>query len=345
VTAAALAALLVSAGACSADVIALTPTADSRIMALYKDNNDGGLFSLSVYNDGTDNIQRSFVLFDLSAVPPGGITKAVLRFTDRDLGYTGNGKAVYAYRTTAPWSETQITWNRRTTASPWHTPGGDFVGTTGVQNSSPYAAALDDPATRSVSLDVTTLVKQWLAGTHPNYGFAITSQTGNQLHFHARENAYGAATVRPTLLIETAAAAPAVYVSRVDNTLIWQPPGVEPHLLGYWMVEQVIHVTNRGTSRAANVVLNNIRWHTYSAQLPVTFGLWITYPPVSPSNPALFGTLEPGETRSLRVLYLPDTWIGDNRRPPIAAGTPMQFSYSGPGISGLLRSIPFPGIP
>ena len=176
------------------------PFVDSRILSLSPNGNEGSITSLAVFNDGSSNVQRSLIFFDLGYLPRSTvIASAELRLVDRDLSFVSGGHPVYAFRTIRPWHETQVTWNRSLTGSLWSNAGGDFAGTTGVYNMAPYAAAFDDPINRTVTFDVTRLVKEWVSGKHPNYGFFLTAPAGHQLHFHSRESD---AAVRPQLTLQ-----------------------------------------------------------------------------------------------------------------------------------------------
>lgn len=190
-----------------ADTIVLSPTGDARILSIIPTTMDGTSQFLSVFNDGGGNVQHTVLQFDVSSVPAGStIASATLRvWRDSNLWSGGDsGLPTNAFRGTKPWVETQVTWNQASNVLPWTNPGGDFVGTTGVQGTNPYASNtlnLPDgtPGIFPLDLNIASLVSEWVNGVHPNDGVFLQAPAGDQLHFHSREA--GDPTVRPTLTI------------------------------------------------------------------------------------------------------------------------------------------------
>jgi len=206
-------AILTASLAWSAQVF-VQPSGDARIEKLLPTMTDGTSAYLSVYSL-SNNIQRTVVQFNLPALSADAvITNATLKlFADANLYPTGNptGQSMEVYRLTRPWVETRVSWTNAARNVPWTTPGGDYVGTTGLPNQKPYASnstVVPDNYTNlsPVELDwnVTGLVQEWYAGTHPNYGLLLLSYPDNGLLFHARES--GAHV--PVLEIDTTNSAP-----------------------------------------------------------------------------------------------------------------------------------------
>jgi len=176
----------------SSQSLMLDPVADTRILKVYPDVNQNAEGLLSVYNnvdDNGDNDQHTLIKFDLSSIPNGAnITSATLTLTVAYFGqFVSNGIPSYVFRATTDWNEAEATWNQPTNTTNWTHLGGDFVGTTGAYNSSPYATNTDNPGGPTVSWDVTSLVREWTSGTVPNQGLLLRADVGNQLHFLARE--------------------------------------------------------------------------------------------------------------------------------------------------------------
>ncbi len=172
-------------------------SADARILSLNPNEADGTWNMLGVYNDGGANLQHSLFFFDLSPIGPGQlIMSATLRvYADSTIYFAGNpsGRSMEVYRLTQPWAETEVTWRVRDVGIPWSTPGGDYVGTTGVRGVSPYAAndtVVPDSYASPLLLtwNITQLVQEWYTGTHANDGLLLLSYPGNGLHFRSREN-------------------------------------------------------------------------------------------------------------------------------------------------------------
>lgn len=202
----------------------LNPTADARIGTVL--GTDGGSIYLSVYDNG-GNIQRTVIQFDLSGLGTNQlITNAVLKlYADASLYPTGNpdGEVMEIYRITEPWTELQVAWYDRTSNDAWETPGGDYVGTTGVADISPYATN-DTTIPGSyysispVELDwnVTSLVQDWYSGIHTNDGLLVLSYPGNGLVFHSRESGSSI----PVLEVDTAVPGGTVITATETNGIV-----------------------------------------------------------------------------------------------------------------------------
>ena len=199
-----LALVMLAAQAVSGAVFQLGPSADTRIGNLF--GNEGGTIYLSVFHDGGPNVQRSLLRFDLSSLGQNGIiTNAVLRlYADPALWSGGNpGQPMEVYRLTQPWNEAEVNWTNRAANASWASPGGDYVGTTGIRDMAPYAVnntsitSLSQPV--ELTWDITSLAQEWYSGARPNNGLMLLSYAGNQLHFRSRENATNA----PVLEVRT----------------------------------------------------------------------------------------------------------------------------------------------
>lgn len=130
-----------------ADTITLTPNNnDTRILSSGANTNYVNQDILTVYDNGPNslnNVQRSLVQFDLGDIPPNQtIAFATLTvFRDSQIWNGGdNGLPSNIYRVTTPWVPNEATWNSASAGVPWTNPGGDYVGTTGVQATNPYAS-------------------------------------------------------------------------------------------------------------------------------------------------------------------------------------------------------------
>jgi hypothetical protein len=77
---------------------------------------------------------------------------------------------------------------------PWMNPGGDYVGTTGMQAMDPYASNMlninmlgstGDNGVGGIfplNFDVTALVTEWYTGVNPNNGLLIGCPAGRRCH-------------------------------------------------------------------------------------------------------------------------------------------------------------------
>jgi hypothetical protein len=180
---------LLAVGSASADVIA--PSAD---VTIYKDanawsdppsdtpgvGNFGAGNSLCIYDiDYTDgagvrSTQRTLIQFDLSAYSAGSIQSAVLKFYVGAVDQSGH---VLAYRVTQSWVEGTGTsgdttdgadWFTFDGSSSWGTAGGDY-------NSTVIADTVVSTSGQWYSLDITSLVQNWVNGTQSNFGLILVS--------------------------------------------------------------------------------------------------------------------------------------------------------------------------
>jgi hypothetical protein len=123
--------------------------------------------------DNINNASRALIEFDLAQlVPqlPAQVIQARLRLSYN--GGTGINHGpdfnVACHRLTAAWVEMQATWNNRQSGTPWGTPGGDLASPPVVTIFSPKLTVWT-----TEYFDITQLLKDWLAGTHPNYGVLL----------------------------------------------------------------------------------------------------------------------------------------------------------------------------
>jgi hypothetical protein len=173
-------------------------SADSRLFSLSPDEAEGTQGFLAIFRE-PGNAQNTIIQFDLSTIPEGStINSATLSlsansnlFPDGNLG----GASMDVYRVTRTWTENEVTWNSAETGTAWTNPGGDYVGTTGVRDASPYASnettLPNNYGVLALEWDITSLVTEWLEGTSPNNGLLVRSFDGNHLHFTSTEHPTG----------------------------------------------------------------------------------------------------------------------------------------------------------
>ncbi|MBC7240838.1 MAG: DNRLRE domain-containing protein [Anaerolineae bacterium] len=145
--------------------IVLTPTADACVLEGYPNVNLGSTSDMwAGYDDFLNppgRIARSYLAFPLPAIPAGQqVITASLRiyhvFT-WDLPDTLDH--ITAYAVNSAWTETGITWN---SAPAWGPAYGSAD--VGFEIGSWY------------ELDVTELVRDWVAGRRPNYGIVLRGE-------------------------------------------------------------------------------------------------------------------------------------------------------------------------
>lgn len=153
----------------------LTAVADAWLNQDSQSSNYGSDQVLKTNKDGDD---RQIVLrFDLSGVPP---TLAVASATLRLYVKKANSDAVDIHRVTYVWNESTVTWNNTENDYDKFVEQATFV----------------PGAIGPLNIDLTPLVRQWVAGKVPNNGIMFVSEDDDS-EFHSRED--GNASFRPRL--------------------------------------------------------------------------------------------------------------------------------------------------
>jgi hypothetical protein len=187
-----------------ADTITLTPNNnDVRLLSAGATTNYINNDIVSVYDNGPNslnNVQRSLLQFDLSVIPANQTIAfaALTLYRDSQIWNGGdNGQPTNVYRVATPWVNTEATWMQASAGVPWTNPGGDYVGTTGMQAMNPYATNMlnlnmvgntgdtGEGGIYPLNFVVTQLVTEWYTGVNPNNGLLVEGPPGNELHFRA----------------------------------------------------------------------------------------------------------------------------------------------------------------
>ncbi|MBS7622821.1 DNRLRE domain-containing protein [Candidatus Bathyarchaeota archaeon] len=165
--------MVLTAEAVNATLTVIQPSnADTHIYEGDPNNNFGASdgFVVGAVSGGRF---RGLVKFDLSSIPSGStvnVAYLLLYYYYRGENNPA-GRTYNAYRVTKDWVETQATWNVYSTGNSWTTPGGDY--TTDGGSSSTVPANTE----QWMIWDVTSIVKAWIEGGQPNYGFIIRDQS------------------------------------------------------------------------------------------------------------------------------------------------------------------------
>jgi autotransporter-associated beta strand protein len=142
---------------------------------------------VTCYNGGPANNQHSLFQFDLGSMPlPDYIASATLTVThDSAIWPQGQaaGQESQIYAVTTPWVPTEVSWNSAAAGVPWTTPGGDYAGLYASNN----AVIPDNAGVVPMSYNVTSLIKEWKAGTLSNNGMLFLGTPGNGLHFYGMD--------------------------------------------------------------------------------------------------------------------------------------------------------------
>jgi hypothetical protein len=121
-----------------------------------------------------------FNLRQLKRAPEVKVAKATASFSVWDPSSRGRTK-VHAHALTTAWNEQQATWRQPSAGAKWR---GNVSFRVGVDTGPMSPHVIIQPNGRQdtvdppdqYEVDVTELVRSWLAGTIPNYGLAIVPQ-------------------------------------------------------------------------------------------------------------------------------------------------------------------------
>lgn len=176
-------------------VTGFLPSDDTYINAIQPNTNYGADNEFQVWaNDGAN--RRGLLRFDLSEIPANAtIFSATLYIYTPD---SKSGVQTAIYRVTAPWSESNATWN-----SPWNTAGGDF------SNQVVYASFSPDTPDCMITVDISGLVTGWVNGSYENHGLMLYSSGVNHAIRYVSKEEGGNLTFRPRLRV--------VYVAKSDG--------------------------------------------------------------------------------------------------------------------------------
>jgi len=136
--------------------------------------------------------------FDLSVLPPDAIVlQASLNVTAVDWG-GGHAATISAYRVTRPWVVTETTWISATSSIPWAEPGCNGAGDRDEEAVGVFTLENvgDNP-----SLDLTTLVADWLAHPEDNHGVVLKGGEGTKVRHNLASAECPTVQVRPRLVI------------------------------------------------------------------------------------------------------------------------------------------------
>lgn len=200
----------------SAEVVTLTPVADTALFESVPDNNLGASQSLAAGNTAGASPTRSVMKFDVSAAVPAGakITGARLDLTVVRSPFLVEPAIFEAHRLLADWgegdkgagavtgigglaAEGEATWNARMFGvSTWTTPGGDFA-----TEISASAAVSGDTISFS-GANLVTDVQGWMENPSSNFGWLIKDQFETTATTARRIGSREHPTSAPKLVIE-----------------------------------------------------------------------------------------------------------------------------------------------
>lgn len=168
----------------------------------YGSQNFLGLFNYNNFNG------HPYIEFDLSALDPNcPVSSANLILTRNSSSGGGSDFEFQVRRLTTYWEESTVTWS-----SPWSAVGGDYTSTI-------YATAIggsSDPEGTTYSLDISSLVQEWLNGT-PNYGLVVLPPQNSDFNwFYLYSDDASGVNDRPHLEVNQLCFSSTDYVLEVD---------------------------------------------------------------------------------------------------------------------------------
>ncbi|WP_088832648.1 DNRLRE domain-containing protein [Paenibacillus tyrfis] len=170
-------------------VVSLTTVADTHVMRnrnQAEGMNFGGDTGLAALNTSSEYAEV-YVLFDLSSIPSASkINSATFKLELVGGGYLNI--TVDMRKVTSGWQEYAVTYHNKPSIS--NEVYGSIL--------SPH---FNPPDPVIASFDATAMVREWISGKSPNYGFALTSPNGNRI-FSSREGAAAYGHIPPTLVID-----------------------------------------------------------------------------------------------------------------------------------------------
>ena len=196
-----LAVLAMSATAASAGTYTVNSNGDTWINEASPAQNNRTTTTLrSTASSTATSRTRALIAFTLPTIPANEqITSAVLRLRVT----TTSTRAVSVHRATLAWTESTATWTNMNA----------FFDATSEASFTPSSAA-------TVSVDISTLVQNWRAGTYANLGVMLLGANSSTAQFASEEN--GTVAYRPQLVITTALVAPQLTVLK-SHSLISDP--------------------------------------------------------------------------------------------------------------------------
>jgi uncharacterized repeat protein (TIGR01451 family) len=150
--------------------------------------------------------------------------------------------AVEFHRVTAAWTESGVTW-------------ANFAG---AYDATVLATVIPTPVNTTVTVNLTSLVEGWRAGTYANNGFIITTNTVTTAKFKSHDD--GTASRRPQLVITTARIIPALTVVKSSSIVsdpqngATNPKAIPGALMNYTVT---VTNTNAGTADAASTTITD----------------------------------------------------------------------------------------
>jgi hypothetical protein len=183
--------------------VRLTPSADTYYSQWEPTTNFGTADTMSIRSE---NVAEAFLAFDLSAIPARSqVLAATLRLTALSRSNTQTLR-LSVQRLNRRWSESGLTWVQASATEAWAQPGAAAVP---ADRSATVYHVQNLSATGTFTLELTSLLAEWIEGGVPNYGLVIKGESSGRVQYNLATREHGEAAVRPILELTYRPAAPA----------------------------------------------------------------------------------------------------------------------------------------
>jgi hypothetical protein len=172
-------------------------TTDTYITAQNQSANLATQAGLIVRNDST---YEGLVQFEMLSIPAGAI---VNQATLRLYTYSRDSSApmdVEVYALLRPWVDTQANWGQASTGNPWALPGANDPLADRTASAAATRAVLSSSGW--YSLEVTSLVREWITNPQLNYGMVLRGSGVDSVAYNFASANYPVISVRPQLVID-----------------------------------------------------------------------------------------------------------------------------------------------
>ncbi|GAB4406595.1 MAG: hypothetical protein Kow00123_19270 [Anaerolineales bacterium] len=187
-------------------------------------SNFAGLTHFSVR---TYDVMAGLVRFDVSSIPAGAnvISASLTLYAT----YQSNGNMFdgLVYRVLRPWVVTEATWQQPRAGERWEADGCN--GTTYDRTATAYATFHMNAANSAIEVDVTDLVRHWVAYPAENFGMVVRgASTGGSVEYRFASAEYPDVSKRPLLTVAYSVASATATPTRTPSptltpTATWTP--------------------------------------------------------------------------------------------------------------------------
>jgi hypothetical protein len=145
------------------------------------------------------DIVASLLKFDLRSLPTDTVVHAAT--LNLYAYHRTNRGTLYAkaYKVRRDWTSNQATWDRASNAMAWSRAGCNGLGTD--RDEAPESTVLLDAENAWFSLDVTSMVREWVANPATNRGVALKGEGGTSVQYEFSSCEWEDVTLRPQLVV------------------------------------------------------------------------------------------------------------------------------------------------